>query len=281
MATSLTIPATIYRPERPKSSHELVEYCSTIFDTSLDDADRTHTDLPDGQIKTPPDQERARKMADHAVRLMRSKGDHLAMMRKHIASLGLTLPRLVRLNRFARSNALPGYGSDKTRAGALLVHRAALSMLLDVPARNASDAMALAELVRDALAAPEKAQQRRVAKRLARYFSLMLAHVYRYSGPQQFVRTVDSDMMEPGYTKGSRIVYQRCRGELVPGVDYIFRARGRNGIEMIRRFSHITPTGLWSVETLKGESSGKVATQRLEPWDWRPAYRILRHVNGA
>jgi len=33
MATSLTIPATIYRPERPKSSHELVEYCSNIFDT--------------------------------------------------------------------------------------------------------------------------------------------------------------------------------------------------------------------------------------------------------
>jgi len=183
MATSLTIPATIYRPERPKSSHELVEYCSTIFDTSLDDADRTHTDLPGGQIKTPPDQERARKMADYAVRLMRSKGDHLAMMRKHIASLGLTLPRLMRLNRFARSNALPCYGnSDKTRAGALLVHRAALSMLLDVPARNASDAMALAEMVRDALAAPEKAQQRRVAMRLARYFTLMLANVYRYGG---------------------------------------------------------------------------------------------------
>jgi hypothetical protein len=38
----------------------------------------------------------------------------------------------------------------------------------------------------------------------------MLAHVYRYSGPEQFVRTVDTDMMEPGYTKGSRIVYQRC-----------------------------------------------------------------------
>jgi hypothetical protein len=39
-------------------------------------------------------------------------------------------------------------------------------MLLDVPARNASDAMVIAELVRDALVPPEKAQQRRVAKRL-------------------------------------------------------------------------------------------------------------------
>jgi hypothetical protein len=279
MATSLTIPATIYRPERPKSSHELVEYCSTIFDTSLDDADRTHTDRPGGGIISPPDQERARKMANYAVRLMRSKGDHLAKMRKHIASLGLTLPRLARLNRFACSNAMPDYGnSDKTRAGALLVHRAALSMLLDVPARNASDAMALAEMVRNALAPPEKAQQRRVAKRLARYFTLMLANVYRYSGPVQYTGIVRTDQMEPGYKQGSRIVYQRC-GDLVPGVDYIFRARGRNGTEMIRRFSHVTPTGLWSVETLKGDN-GKVGTQRLEPWYWRPAYRILRHANG-
>ena len=107
------------------------------------------------------------------------------MMRKYIASLGLTLPRLVRLNRFARSNAIKDhYGQPDAerkqrgvtwgqyRAGALLVHRAALSMLLDVPARNASDAMALAEMVRDALAPPEKAQQRRAAKRLARRIPL-------------------------------------------------------------------------------------------------------------
>jgi hypothetical protein len=104
--TSFTIPATIYRPERPKASYELVEYCSTIFDTSLDDADRTHTDLPGGGMILPPDQERARKVADCAVLIMLSKGDHLAKMRKHIASLGLTLPRLMRLNRFARSNAM-------------------------------------------------------------------------------------------------------------------------------------------------------------------------------
>jgi hypothetical protein len=31
MATSLTIPATAYRPERPKSYHELIETSSTVF----------------------------------------------------------------------------------------------------------------------------------------------------------------------------------------------------------------------------------------------------------
>jgi hypothetical protein len=277
----------------PKAPHELVEYSSTIFDTSLDDADRKHTVTVIGRdFVPPPDQERARKMADYAVRLMRSKGDHLALMRKHIASLDLSLPRLVRLNRFARSNVLPyfkcapdagikepGITWGEWRAASQLVHRAALSILLDVPARNASDAMVLAELVREALEAPEKAQQRRVAKRLARYFSLMLASVYRLSGPQQFVGTVQNDMMEPGYMKGTRIIYQRCRGELVPGVDYIFRSRG-NDIEMIRRFSHLTPTGRWSVEIFKGPD-GRPSRQNLEPSSWRPAYRILRHVNGA
>jgi hypothetical protein len=114
---------------------------TTIFNTSLDDADREHTGLPGGDFVPPPDQERARKMADYAVRIMRSKGDHLAMMRKHIASLDLTLPRLVRLNRFARGNAMTDrYGKSgdapkqqgvtwgQWRVASLLVHRAALPL---------------------------------------------------------------------------------------------------------------------------------------------------------
>jgi hypothetical protein len=101
-------------------------------------------------------------------------------------------------------------------------------MLLDVPARTTSDAMVIAELVREALDLPEKAQGRRVAKRLARYFSLMLmTDASRISGPQQYVCTVSTDQMEPGYEKGSRIIYERCGGELVLGVDYIFRSERR------------------------------------------------------
>jgi hypothetical protein len=88
----------------PKAPHHLVEYSSTIFDTSLDDDDREFDRLANA---TPADQIRARQVADDALAIMRSKGDHLAMVRKHIASLELSLPRLVRLNRFARSNALP------------------------------------------------------------------------------------------------------------------------------------------------------------------------------
>jgi hypothetical protein len=65
----------------------------------------------------------------------------------------------------------------------------------------------------------------------------------------------------------------------VPGVDYIFRSR-RNRSEMLRRFSHVTPAGLWSVELFRGPD-GKPCRQCLEPATWWPAYRILRHAHGA
>lgn len=87
-----------------------------------------------------------------------------------LVGLGLTLPRLYRLNRFARSNAISSYKlvGQEWRAASRLVHRAALSILLDVPAQNSHDAILLAGLVADALDPPPKAQRRRVAKRLAR-----------------------------------------------------------------------------------------------------------------
>jgi hypothetical protein len=75
---------------------------------------------------------------------------------------------------------------------------------------------------------------------------------------------------------GSRIYAasnQETCGEPVPGVDYIFRSR-RNDIEMIRRFSHVTPTGLWSVEVFKGPD-GRPGGQCLEPSSWRPGLPYL------
>jgi hypothetical protein len=106
MATSLTWAATTYRPERPKTCYELVEHCVTRFDTSVDGADREHLHKPDGAVITPPDQVRARKAAAYALRLLRSKGDHIAKMREHIAGMALTLPRLARLAMFVRNYTL-------------------------------------------------------------------------------------------------------------------------------------------------------------------------------
>jgi hypothetical protein len=275
----------------PKAPYELVEYSSTIFDTSLDDADRKHTGIGNDFVP-PPDQERARKMADYAVRLMRSKGDHLAMVRKHIASLDPTLPRLVRLNRFARSNALPYFRSQpdtgikepgitwgEWRAASQLVHRAALSMLLDVPARNCSDAMAIANLVREALDPPAPAQRRKVAKRLADYFAAMLDGQQHLGGPKQWAWTFSSDQMAPALPAGSMAVIEQHHGELVPGGYYIFRfrCRRRDGVvNTVRRFSYITPTGRYATEIFKGED-GKPVLQYLDPKHWRTVYRIVRH----
>jgi hypothetical protein len=44
-------------------------------------------------------------------------------------------------------------------------------------------------------------------------------------------------------------------------------------------FRALSMTGLWSVEVFKGPG-GKPGGQYLEPSSWRPAYRILRHLNG-
>jgi hypothetical protein len=147
-----------------KAPHQLVEYSTTIFDTSLDDADREHRPLTADPMA--PDQQRARDLATDVADIMRAKGDHLALTRQHIEGLGLTLPRLYRLNSFARNNAISTYrlvGQEgdiaEWRAASRLVHRAALSILLDVPAQNRHDAIQLAGLVADALEPPPKAQR--------------------------------------------------------------------------------------------------------------------------
>ena len=165
-----------------KRLDQLVEYSPTIFDTSLDDADREAVSL---ENPMPPDQQRARDVATDVAGIMRAtKGNRYArarLVQQHIEGLGLTLPRLYRLNRFARSNAVSTYklvGQEgdiaEWRAASRLVHRAALSILLDVPAQNRHDAIQLAGLVADALDPPPKVQRRRVAKQLARYFAAML-----------------------------------------------------------------------------------------------------------
>jgi hypothetical protein len=69
--------------------------------TSLDDADRAFR--PTLENSMPLDQQRARDVATDVARIMRAKGNLAELVRQHIEGLGLTLPRLYRLNRFARN----------------------------------------------------------------------------------------------------------------------------------------------------------------------------------
>ena len=165
------VPAGLDRGDgQYKAPYQLVEYSTTIFDTSLDDADREHRPLNADPMA--PDQKRARDVATEVAGIMRAKGDHLVLTRRHVEGLGLTLPRLYRLNMFARNNAVSGHklvGQEGIPLGewqlaSRLVHRAALSILLDVSAQNSHDAYQLAGLVAGALDTPPKGQGRRVAK---------------------------------------------------------------------------------------------------------------------
>jgi hypothetical protein len=79
----------------------------------------------------PPDQQRARDVATDVARIMLAKGNLAEMVRKHIEGLGLTLPRLYRLNMFSRNNAVSGHklvGQEgvtqgEWRVASRLVHR--------------------------------------------------------------------------------------------------------------------------------------------------------------
>ena len=280
-----------------KAPHELVEYSSTIFDTSIDDVDRDYRPLAEGD-KTAPDQRRAFMLAFDVARIMRSKGDHFARTRKHIASLNLTLPRLARLNRFARNNAVmtalwynaeaecaaQGATQGEWQAASRLIHRVALSMLLDVPAQNRSDAYALAGFVCDALDAPPQSQRRQAAKRLGRYFAEVLDGQYILDAPMQWVWKFAHDDMAPTFPTGSSAVIERHKGELVPGAYYVFRFRARYSTdpsgsrpaEVVRRYLHTTPAGRWAVEVFK-DAEGKAHRSYKEPKYWQPYYRIVRH----
>jgi hypothetical protein len=125
-----------------------------------------------------------------------------------------------------------------------LVHRAALSILLDVPAQNRHDAIQLAGLVADALDPLPQAQRRRVAKQLARYIGAMLDGRYTLDAPKQWVRGFGDDGMAPTFPAGSNAPIERHKGELVAGGYYIFHTR-RPGklIQLVRRYLHTTPTG--------------------------------------
>jgi hypothetical protein len=174
-----------------------------------------------------------------------------------------------RLNRFARNNAvcsrkLSGQEAPWGVARSLrLVHRAALSILLDVPAQNRHDAIQLAGLVADAFDPPPLAQRRCVAKRLARYFGAMLDGKYVLDAPRQWVWIVADDSMAPAFPAGSNALYERHKGELVAGRSYIFHTR-RSGkpIQLVRRYLHTTPTGRIALEMFKG--------------DWRAAPSLSR-----
>jgi hypothetical protein len=133
-------------------------------------------------------------------------GGHV--VRKHIEGLGLTLPRLYRLNRFARNNAIhepttglaaeceaQGTTAGQWRVASRLVHSAALSILLDVPAQNRHDAIQLADLVANALDPLPKDQRSRVGKQLSRYFAAMLDGKHVLDAPKQWVMAFTNDSM--------------------------------------------------------------------------------------
>jgi hypothetical protein len=275
-----------------KAPHQLIEYSQTVFDTSLDDADRDFRPLDEN--RSPPDQQRALMVAFDVARIIRSRDTKALatfdLVRKHVAALDLTLPRLFRLNRFARNNAVRDswYKADiecaaqgatfaEWREASRLVHRAALAILLDVPAQNRADAIELASLVREALEPPVPAQRRQVAKRLARYFAEMLDGQYILDAPTRWVWGFGDDSMAPAFPAGTNALYERQKGELVSGGYYIFRTR-RLGkpTQLVRRYLHTTPTGLLAVEMFK-DATGKPHRAYFDPKYWRPYYRIVRH----
>jgi len=160
------------------------------------------------------------------------------------------------------------------------MHRAALSILLDVPACTWRDAGELADLAATTLDPLPKAQQRRVAKRLTRYFAAMLAAQVRLDGPQQYVTTIQGDGMAPALSEGDQVVYERHRGKPIPGAYYIIAWRSRDGSKhtAVRRLSHITSTGRWAVELFNG-TDGKPRLDYFSPKHWRLASRIVRHYS--
>jgi hypothetical protein len=266
----------------------LVEYSSTIFDTSLDNADRDFGPLPENNM--PPDQQRARDVATDVFRIMQAtKGNCYALdrlVRQHVEGLRLTLPRLYRLNRFARNNAVSGHklagqegiSLNEWKAASRLVHRAALSLLLDVPAHNRRDAIQLAGLVADALDPPLLAQQRRVAKRLASYFAAMLDGQHTLDAPKQWTWSFgDDDGMAPAFPAGSKALIERHKGELAAGGYYIFHTR-RAGkpTQLVRRYLYTTATGRIAVEMFK-DATGKPHRAYFDPAQWHAYYRIVRH----
>jgi hypothetical protein len=277
------IPAGLDRGDgQYKAPHELVEYSTTIFDTSLDDADRKFQS-PENPMR--PDQQRARDVATAVARMMQTKGNLAELVRQHSEGLGLTLPRLYRLNMFARNNAVSGHkliGQDgiplsEWKVASRLVHRAALSILLDVSAQNSHDAIQLAGLMAAALDPPPLAQRRRVAKRLAGYFASMLDGKHILDAPKRWVMAFANDSMGPAFPAGSNALYERHKGEPVAGGYYIFHGRaGSPPTQIVRRYLGTTPTGRFVVELFK-DATGKPHRAFLDPKQWHAYYRIVRH----
>ena len=221
---------------------------------------------------------------------MLAKGNLAEMVRRHIEGLGLTLPRLYRLNRFARNNAIheptiglaakceaQGTTANQWRVASRLVHSAALSILLDVPAQNRHDAIQLADLVANALDPLPKVQRRRMAKQLARYFAAMLDGKQILDAPKQWVSGFTNDSMAPAFPAGSNALYERHKGEPVAGGYYIFHGRaGSPATQIVRRYLGTTPTGRFVVELFK-DATGKPHRAHLDPKQWHAYYRIVRH----
>jgi hypothetical protein len=219
-----------------KAPHELVEYSSTIFDTSLDDADRDFR--PSLENASPPDQQRAKPWPSMLFTSCRRR----AILPRWCASISkgwasrcpagtgstgsrATTPYTEPTTGLATECEALGTTAGQWRVASRLVHSAALSILLDVPAQNRHDAIQLAGLVADALDPPPKAQRRRVAKRLAGYFGAMLDGKHVLDAPKQWVWAVGDDGMAPAFPAGTRALYERHKGELVGGGYYFFHGR--------------------------------------------------------
>jgi hypothetical protein len=113
--------------------------------------------------------------------------------------LGRTIPRLAS-STYIRGQRRDTKGKAEARRQAAwwLIHTAATQVLLDVvQAYNPSDALALVNIAAMALNPPEPAQQRKVARRLARYFKALLAGSYRLGGPKTWTTTIQTDQMVP------------------------------------------------------------------------------------
>ena len=190
------------------------------------------------------------------------------------ASTGSRATTLSAATRLAGQEGIP---LGEWQTASRLVHRAALSILLDVPAQNRHDAIQLAGLVADALDPLPKDQRRRVAKQLARYFAAMLDGKHVLDAPKQWVMAFTNDSMAPAFPAGTNALYERHKGEPVAGGYYIFHGRaGSPPTQIVRRYLGTTPTGRFVVELFK-DATGKPHRAFLDPKQWHAYYRIVRH----
>jgi len=76
--------------------------------------------------------------------------------------------------------------------------------------------------------------------------------------------------MAPAFMECDQAVIEPHRGKPIPGAYYIFRfrSRHRSKYQIVRRLSHITPTGRWAMENFTGGNDGGVSVGYYSPKHW-------------